>query len=532
MGKAKHRPRFAPVRLNNQWVIEYAADPSGVLRIEPAEVRAEIAFDFTYRSKEAGEIFYLLFRLADAEGRLWQARVDPSPRLLTAGLVDLSRREPAHFERCAPERFRQAFDKKRVLLEAFDLLDDRFYRYFVLDDMAFILNFKYQGPGYEIVVLDERLLLVRASGFFGSWNRHRIPAPGESPAIPIRKFPATEEEDWDDEEDEDEGDYDNAPPIYYTMRLRDFLAGDQVYPCEENRFGESDISRPLRFGKVRGKGEPQSAVTFRPSRSAVSPLGPPATESRLVPISLSNDPEAPPENTRREVVFPTAESGDLVITAPNLAGTFRLGFRHRDAVRDVLSCVFRVPDSDGNLWEAETVFTPEVFLEQLVTLQRTSWAVFESTTEEDTQIFKEHLLLSGIRDTLDDGSRRLFLVADNAIVDVTFDNQKVTYDVAGQKGLLVRVSGLTGRVYPAAGDREYVDVDLSKHAEGERAVPPIVFPLEVRSLIFRNTTFCVDEGYWHRNDLPLPLIFHRVPGTGEPQADVVFRPGGVASGSR
>ena len=65
MGKAKHRPRFAPVRLNNQWVIEYAADPAGVLRIEPAEVRAEIAFDFTYRSKEAGEIFYLLFRLAE-----------------------------------------------------------------------------------------------------------------------------------------------------------------------------------------------------------------------------------------------------------------------------------------------------------------------------------------------------------------------------------------------------------------------------------------------------------------------------------
>src|SRR5262249_57607845 len=109
-------------------------------------------------------------------------------------------------------------------------------------------------------------------------------------------------------------------------------------------------------------------------------------------------------------------------------------------VLDVSSLVDRVPDGDCHLLVAETAFPPVIYLEQLVTLQRTSWAVFESTTEEDTQIFKEHLLLSGIRDTLDDGSRRLFLVADNAIVDVTFDNQKVTYDVAPHKNLLVPLS--------------------------------------------------------------------------------------------
>src|SRR5262249_50379686 len=157
----------------------------------------------------------------------------------------------------------------------------------------------------------------------------------------------------------------------------------------------------------------------------------------------------------REVVFPTAEAGDLVIATSLLEGAFRLGFKHRDARRDVLSCAFRVADAAGDLWGAEALFTPEVFLEHLAAIRRSTWAAFETEVGEDPQMFREKMLLAGGRDTLDDGGRRLFTVGKSALGDVTFTSQKPVYDVA--EGLLVRVSGLTGRWYPSEGDRDYVE---------------------------------------------------------------------------
>src|SRR5213080_2291487 len=108
---AEPRQRFAPIRLTNKWVIEYPVEPSGVLRIDPCEVRAGIAFDFI-RQGEGGDIFSLLFRLADHEGRLWEARLEPSPRLFVEALVDLSRKEPAHFEEHMPADFRRELKRK------------------------------------------------------------------------------------------------------------------------------------------------------------------------------------------------------------------------------------------------------------------------------------------------------------------------------------------------------------------------------------------------------------------------------------
>ncbi|HYT90324.1 MAG TPA: hypothetical protein VEL76_16575 [Gemmataceae bacterium] len=517
MGKSR-RPHFAPVRLNNQWVVEYAAVPSGVLRIEPAEVEAEIGFGFTHKTGRGdGDIFHLLFRIADSNGRLWEARIDPSPRLLVGRMIDLTRREPAHFEAHAPEGFRKAFAGRCVLEGANDRLDDRFHRCFVLDDMVFPLVFKHQGPTYDITVLEGDTLLVRASGLFGSWNRHHVPAPGEEPRLPVRPDPEEEEEDNEDPKSGGEGNYDNAPPIYFTLRLRTLLAAGQVYPHEEGSFGEADIPLPLRFSRLRSKRAPQPAVTFRPARSPIADPEPAALEGRFVPIQLGNDLYAPP----REVAFPTTEAGDLVITASRLEGAFRLAVKQREPQRDVLSCALRVADADGDLWEAESLFTPEVFLEYLVDLERSTWAVLETEDEESRQAFQKPLLLTGVRDTLDDHGRRLFMVGKSALVVVTFDAQRPTYDVA--EGLLVRVSGLSGRLYPADGDRDYVAIDVSKHTPDEQLLPPIVFPVHPRELIFRNTTFCVDEGFWHDNDLPIPLVFRRVPGNGTAQEDVVFR---------
>jgi hypothetical protein len=535
---AKPRQRFAPIRVTNKWVIEYPIEPSGVLRIDPCELRAGISFDFTRQGK-GGDIFSLLFRLADEAGRVWEARLEPSPRLFVEALVDLSRKEPAHFEQHAPALFRRAFKRKPVL-QTHDMLDDRFYRYFVLDDMAVVLNFKYQAPAYTLVVLDQRVLLVREEGFFCCWNRHHVPAPGYLPSKPVPPVPVPpttpedEEkyEEWVEEQSEGEGDYDHPPPVVYTLRLRDFLLADRIYPQEGGSFAESDIPRLLTFRRVPGKGVPQPAVAHHTRHSSPDGVLSEVEVGRSLWVELENDPYAPEdphslEGSARAIAFATTDGGDLVLHAPRLAGELRLGFKQRSVTRDVLAATFRVADGAGQLWESEALFTPEVFVERLADLERIEGPAFESS-RPPTRAFEECSLLSGVRDTLDDGGRRMFVVDGSTVVDVTFRHQRPVYDVtdAGEKRtLLVRVSGLTGRCYPARVDAShYFDVDVSKHTEEEVPIPPIVFELAPRHLIFRNTTFAVDDGFWHDNDLPIPLVFRRVPGKGEAREGVTFRP--------
>src|SRR5205823_6757400 len=105
-----------------------------------------------------------------------------------------------------------------------------------------------------------------------------------------------------------------------------------------------------------------------------------------------------------------------------------------------------------------------------------------------------------------------------------------TFDVAraGENVFLVQVSGLVGtwhRLRYYEEDR-HLAAEPGPQEEGAREQPvaPLVYELAFHHLLFRNTTFAVDDGFWHNNDIPIPLVFCRGPGAGAPQEGVNFVP--------
>jgi hypothetical protein len=95
----------------------------------------------------------------------------------------------------------------------------------------------------------------------------------------------------------------------------------------------------------------------------------------------------------------------------------------------------------------------------------------------------------------------------------------------------VRMTGLLGRRRPAEISREYITLDPEGRAgertrwEADAPLPPLVFTVGLHDLIFRNTTFAVDDGFWHRNPIPIPVVFSRV-GRDTPTQGVRFIPNG------
>jgi hypothetical protein len=194
---------------------------------------------------------------------------------------------------------------------------------------------------------------------------------------------------------------------------------------------------------------------------------------------------------------------------------------------DVLGWRSRVADSAGDLWEGAALFTPDVFLEHLVDLARPEHASFEKADSPPEPLPG----LQGIRGRLDDGAWRYALLWEDAVA-FQGDGQRLSIDVGiGSIELQVRIKGLVARRRPIEKDEStpYVVLDPPEQPfeasswERDALLPPITFTLDFLKLAFRNTSFAIDDGFWHHNPIPIPVVFRRI-GRGQPSPNVQFVP--------
>jgi hypothetical protein len=180
---------------------------------------------------------------------------------------------------------------------------------------------------------------------------------------------------------------------------------------------------------------------------------------------------------------------------------------------DTATCLLRLADAVGDLWETESTFPLQVFIREMANLERSSWLVFFDQSEEWKDRFDVECLMAGVSCMLDDRGYRKFLVGDRPI-EVQFKYQCPVFDVAFHRSehvpdltsLLVRVSGL-------------YDVEM-------REIPPLVFEMHWWDLLFRNELyFDPEEGWWTGDGWPLPIVFRRAGSGGEPQALVRYESG-------
>lgn len=507
--------RFKRMILQNNWITEYPVHPSGYLQLAPAEIAAELGFAITTSSAEdCHRTFTVTVRLADNQGNLWQASLHLAPDIFLEKLIDLSRPEPPHFEDQSPAAWKNAFKRKSLIQDIRYFDDDRFYRFFVVDDRVFELIFKYLSVQCDLALLDSRTLLARVRGIWGAWNPHRIPGLGRG------EF----------EEDDEGDDVDEYPPILFPITFQNLLSAAVLSPTDSEHWtGGSDLPIPLVFELIEGKGRKQKEVRLVACLSETSGVErEPVASKDYLPVLLCND-IGEKENYRREVTYQTNEQGFLKITADNIRGGIYLSFKSRSASHDVLSCLFRLADTEGTIWESEAIFTPEVFLESLYDLKSNTPPV--PTSERGANKFRISPLLNGIRHKVDDNKSRV-LVIDKEILVISFDWQVLRYDLSAIHAenttyIQVILNGLTARRYPTEDvpQERFLKVDITQPASAEdAAMPSLSYSMNPSQFIFRNTTHAVDDGFWHRNDWPIPLIFHRVLGKLSPQEGVEFIP--------
>lgn len=244
----------------------------------------------------------------------------------------------------------------------------------------------------------------------------------------------------------------------------------------------------------------------RPSRRKGASGAPPDTYQ---PISLW---------VGRSRALETEGGGLLRIHPGQVAASFRLR-RNPDPSEgepvDTASCLIRLADDAGEVWEAESTFSLLAFVENMVNLGRTSWLVYFDEAEEWKGAFDGDLMMAGATCLLDDRFYRKFLVGDER-VELKYKYQCPVFDVAFHRSthvpsltsLLVRVSGL-------------FDLDMNE-------IHPLVFEMDWRGLLFRNELYFDDEeGNWTGDGWPLPPVFKKVGAKGPPQALVRHEAGPV-----
>lgn len=514
---------WVPITLDNAWFVEFLTEPAGVLRVGPAKVRAEFRFTAVDRDEqgEAVRILGCQLRLADSEGGMWQGESVFPARVVLDELIDLTRPEPARWLSHAPKEWREVFKGQLLVRGACQLLDDRFYRWFYADNTAFTIQYKYQAPSYDIAHLGGGRLLVRVCGLFGNWDPLRIEGPG---GAPVRYTATSPDPDQDDPEGpEGFGDYDNLEPLVYPMDVRRLLFRNTAARSPDGYWEDNGLAAPVVFRRVEGAGQRQPAVTFSPP-GAEGPEGEPAEADK-------GEYESVDLEVRKPLSFLARPGGVLHVAPGPVRLAFRLGI-HPDSPRerfDVLSCRLRLADDRGEAWEARNLFTPEVFVRCLCDLSRVSHAVYEADGEEGFDRLPL-CLLKGVRDVLDDGVYRHFLVGTSAALSVRFKDQRPTFDVArvDENLFLVQVSGLVGTWHALRYDEEgrHLAAEPGPQEEGgkEQPLAPLVYELACHHLLFRNTSFAVDDGFWHQNDIPIPLVFRRAGGEAAPQEGVRFVP--------
>ena len=195
-------------------------------------------------------------------------------------------------------------------------------------------------------------------------------------------------------------------------------------------------------------------------------------------------------------------------------------------------------DCDGRLWQCESLFSPNVYMRNWLDLSRKEPSVWERNAPDEwkkalktrpiladfSDSFDHRAVCQNVRGTLEGGWRHLLV---DEAASIYFDRQQPRFSLlwADHRPLWVVVRGLTGfRRQVAVGhdSQVVVWVEGNPTEASEKAMRGVVFGVEPKHLLFRNTTFAVDDGFWHHNDLPIPVVFDRLQMRAEPQAGVVF----------
>ncbi len=520
------RKRFTSFILDNGWNVEFPTEPAGILRLGPGKIRIDARFLERYRAEEGWyTILDSELRIADADGRPWQATASFQSGWLLYPLIDLSRKEPGRWLCKAPASWTEALKKRTLIGDAPHCYDDRFYRYVWIDNTGFCLQFKYFGVNFAVAALSADRLLVQVAEMFCCWNPLPVAGPDGTPLpVPLNRCIPTDEERMEEDdrfqESGDSGDHDEAQPLGYEINAGRVLFRNTAWEeREEPGWSELTVSRPLIFRPVRGKGKPQQAVVFRAGARPAPATPAEEATSGFVEKTL----EYP-----GILEFLTDAGGRLLFEGSKLTCAFwldRCPNSDREPV-DVIRSRVRLTDEAGDVWESVTLFTPEFFFEKVCDMDSISMAGYESP-ENPWKPQPGSLL--GIRALLDDHAWR-YLLLWGVLVAFTAERQKLIVDVSpDEEGFSVRISGLVGRRRPVEIDHEsrYLVLDPESRAselarwEQDEQLPPFCFQVSFTDLAFRNTTFAIDEGFWHQNAIPIPVVFTRV-GRAEPRPGVRF----------
>jgi hypothetical protein len=515
------RKRFTPFTLDNGWVLEFPTEPAGVLRLGAGKIRFHAHFSERHRGQDGWfSVVECDLRVADAEGACWQATNTFFAQWLLYPLIDLSRKEPARWLRNASLEWREALEQRPLIGGLSAVYDDRFYRHVWIDNTGFCLQFKYLCAGFDIAALSEDRLAVRVSDLFCSWNPLPVAGPDGTP-LPLPRplrIPTDEERNEEDEralEEGRSGDYDTIHPLAYTVDAGRVFFRNAAALDAEGEWQDGETGRPVVFRRVRGKSDPQRLVTSHP-KVTLTATAADRGDIDFVPM---------PSRDALLLEHLTDAGGRLVGKANATNCGIKLD-RHPNSASqpaDILRCRMRLTDDQGNVWECTSLTTPDLFFEKLVDLDNIDWAEFESG--ENPWEPGEGAVFD-LRAKLDDGAWRYALLSD--VVAFHADGQRATVDVRpGEDGFSVRVKGLVGRKRPVEPQDSFYVLDPAGRAaevpawEHEQPLPPILFGIRFLDLAFRNTTFAVDEGFWHNNTIPIPVVFTRV-GKGEPRPGVRF----------
>lgn len=257
-----------------------------------------------------------------------------------------------------------------------------------------------------------------------------------------------------------------------------------------------------------------------------------------------------------EVAYPTDRGGALVVGLDSVDLEYRLDFDHGgDPARVAeglvnVACLHRLPDAAGDVWEARTCFSSDLFVNRLLDLDSLIPPTWAHRDSERVKVIAERPLLTGLPLTRDDRFYRRFWI-DDALLEIQFKYQGLTIDVGYQdeNRVVVRVSGFFGswchapmesdcylpkweggRVRPPQQEYDGLEDPTVEYAGDEtpggwlESLSPVVYSLWVREFLFRN------DATWEREypagaPFPRPLTFRKVEGaTGAPQANVTFRP--------
>lgn len=271
-------PEFVDTATWNYGEVEYATDPPGRLAVGEGDVKLGYRLDLDHGgdpNRIANGLYNVACfqRVADATGAVWEARTCFGTDLFVHRLLDLDSLEWPLWEHNASGRA-EAIAARPLLTGLYVLEDDRFYRRFWVNDALLEINFKYQGLTIDVGYQDSDRVVVRVSGFFGSWSHVPMEDDAVVPLWRGGKLRPPEVLDSDEAADglceypPDEvpgGWLENLAPITYIMWAREFLfrndaTWEREYPTQVV------FPRPVVFRRVDGAtGEPQPNVTFRPA---------------------------------------------------------------------------------------------------------------------------------------------------------------------------------------------------------------------------------------------------------------------------